>query len=776
MLAGAELRRSWRTMVALGVVAALGLGCALGAAQLARRTSTAYERLERASGAPDAIVLATASDTSPTRITRLPGVARSWAAVNAIARVRTGAVTYVGVSAGVEPPPPGLFTPVIVAGRAPRATADDELLVSEHFATAADIHVGDVVPLHFLTRDEVAQFDTGFGEPDGPRIRMRVVGIARGAFGSRANGPAVFSTPAFARRAEQAESSFATVFVQLRDRRDLPAFRRAVDRAGDELRSSSGSEEFASFQLLEPGREGPVVAVTARVLVTGLMVFALLAAASALLAVGLALRRSRWLRASTQDDVLRALGVTRPQRLLAFVLAATPFVAVTSLGALALGVVAGRLGPLGSLGAQEPHPGWHVNVAGLAAGTIVVTVLATALVVFTSRRPHGRRPRRAGAVDRGLETLVAAGVPVSVAIGAGYAVAPGSGRAGPPVRGILLATALTIGGCVGVATFSWSLDRMVSDPSRWGWVADASVLDVNDEMVHALRADPRVAAITLTREFQVQIEDRRTTGYVHRGPSTLGWTVLEGRTPRGGGEVLLGARLARSLDVDVGDRVRFRSADGTPVTLAVVGLGTGPDLTDGQFAGGLLLDTADVARLASTQPYRGALLRIAANANADATRRSLGRDMELVAPERPPDVDNLAQLGRLPELLLAFLVVLGLTVLTNSLIVTARRRRHELDTLRAMGFVRQQVRAVLITASSTAVAIGLVVGTALGLFVGASAWRFTAQSAYVAGDAVVAVVRLSLFGVAALGVGGIVALAAAHAIIRRSPAEGLRAE
>lgn len=106
----------------------------------------------------------------------------------------------------------------------------------------------------------------------------------------------------------------------------------------------------------------------------------------------------------------------------------------------------------------------------------------------------------------------------------------------------------------------------------------------------------------------------------------------------------------------------------------------------------------------------------------------------------------------------------------------ARRRRHELDTLRAVGFVRRQVRGVLVTTSTTTMVIGVVVGTGLGFLVGAAGWRFTAHSAYVAGDAVFAVGRLTVLSIVGLVVATIVAVAAARSVIRRSPAAGLRTE
>ena len=45
----------------------------------------------------------------------------------------------------------------------------------------------------------------------------------------------------------------------------------------------------------------------------------------------------------------------------------------------------------------------------------------------------------------------------------------------------------------------------------------------------------------------------------------------------------------------------FRDEAGEPVTLAVVGVGTGPDLSDGQFGGGVVVSPGDVDRIKLTR-------------------------------------------------------------------------------------------------------------------------------------------------------------------------------
>lgn len=776
MLARVELRRGWRTLVVLGLLAGLGLGGALAAGQLARRTSTAYERLEATSGTPDAVVLSTDRSGAARPIAGFREVARVWDGVTAIGLVEGDAVRYAGVFAGLAPPPPGLFTPLVVEGRALRPGADDELLVTERLAGLAGLQVGDELPVRFLTADEVAQFDTGFGTPDGPRIRMRIVGVIRAALGEGDAGPETFSTPAFARRLTAASSTFPTVLVRLREGEAITTFRRSIERLEARTATLTGAEEFARFEVQEPGRQRPVVAVTARVVVAGLTVFAVIAAAAALLGVGLVLRRHVVARAARDDRTLGALGVSRRQRLWVQVVAGWPFVATATAGALVVALAAAGIDPIGSMGDREPNPGWHANVALLAVGALLVALVAFALLVVTAVRPRRRGGRTGSATDRRMEWLATVGVPTPAVIGYGFAVNPGRGRAALPVRGALVAMTVVVAGIVGVATFGASLDDVVGDPTRWGWRADAQIADVDDALVAALRADPRVATVAVAEEFQVRIGGLRASAQAVAGRPGIGWTVLDGRRPRGSGEVLLGERLARRLGVAVGDRVTLRAPGGEAVTLAVTGTGSGPDLTDGQFAGGLLVSRADVERVALTQPFRDALVRFRPGADADATRRALGREVELIEPARPPDVDNLAQLGRLPEVLVGFLALLGAALLANALLVAARRRRHELDTLRAVGFVRRQVVTVFVTAATVSVGVALLVGTGFGILVGRWAWRFTAHSAYVAAQLVVPVGPLLGFAGGTLAGAVGLALLTGRRATGRPAAEGLRTE
>jgi putative ABC transport system permease protein len=434
------------------------------------------------------------------------------------------------------------------------------------------------------------------------------------------------------------------------------------------------------------------------------------------------------------------------------------------------------IGPIGSLGRREPHPGWHPNIALVVIGVAFVAIAFAVIAALAAARLSTRRGQWSPSATRVVNRIAAAGAPPPVVIGAGLAVEPGRGRGALPVRSALIATAVGIAGIVAVLVFASSLQRLIHTPARWGWTADAEVVDVNDEIEAELRADARVDGYLDAQDFQVRVDDHAATGRVYVGRQELGWTVLDGRRPRGSGEVLLGARLARSLGKGVGDRVVFRSPAGDPVTLAVVGVGTGPDLSDGQFGGGLVVSPGDVDRIRLTQTERNAQIGFASSVDDATALEALGRDLEVFGPERAPDVDNLAQLGRLPELLMAFLAVLSVAVLAHSIVVTARRRRRELDTLRALGFMRRQAHAVIVIAAAVSVGLGLVVGVVLGLVLGRVSWSFTAHAAYAAGDIRVPVLGLVALVAGSLLVAFLVAVGPAWRLTRVPIAVGLREE
>jgi hypothetical protein len=286
----------------------------------------------------------------------------------------------------------------------------------------------------------------------------------------------------------------------------------------------------------------------------------------------------------------------------------------------------------------------------------------------------------------------------------------------------------------GVAILVWAtcVVALAARPGRWGWVADAFVDDVRPATVRSLVDDPRTAAVAVVHEADLDVAGHTTSASAFTDrKGSVGWTVTEGHMPERDGEIVLGARLARTLDKAVGSRVTIFTRAGRRVPLDVVGIGSGPDRSNDQFANGVVVSADELPRIALTEPFTGAAVRYRAGVDAERASTVLARDVELTRPTRPADVENLAQLGRLPELLVAVLAALVLAVLFHALLVLTRRRRNEFDTLRAVGFRPRQAQRTVFVTALICTAVGVAIGAPFGFVLGRFGWRITGDALYV---------------------------------------------
>lgn len=216
-VAASRLRRRWRAIVLVGVVAALAGGVTTASFAGARRTATAYDRLVVASDFPDAFVqLIEPRPGFAEDISRLPAVERSVRAVYLVGRHREQRNQLL---VPIQAAPEAVADPVVVRGRAADPTKVDEATLSEDFAEILGLDVGDVFPYQALTDAEFADLlrDRWAGTASGPQADLRIVGISRTPTDAVLDTfPTLTGTPAFYDAIARDARGAAGVWVHLR--------------------------------------------------------------------------------------------------------------------------------------------------------------------------------------------------------------------------------------------------------------------------------------------------------------------------------------------------------------------------------------------------------------------------------------------------------------------------------------------------------------------------------------------------------------------------------
>lgn len=767
-VAAQELRRRWRQLVALGLLAGLTGAVLLAVAQLERRTSTVYQRLQETTGLDDARIPIPAGPAGAA-LAQLPEVRSSWPGSVTVSQLEGPGVVYVSIVSG-PPRPPDLLAPLLVEGRLPADDRADEVLIGEPLARETGLRPGSELRLAMLTPEEIDAFDTGFGTPDGPRLSVRVAGIGR--FPGWGTGLGfVVGTPAFAERYARF-SPGGLLLVRLADE---PGVQQRLDRGVADLVAARGITTSEAVGPVRPvySRPGdPAVLATQRLLSTSLLVFLAVAGAGSLLTVVQAASRHA---STTLDDqqVEAALGLTRGERRLARVLPAMPVALLAGTVAVAGGLASAGWTPLASLGPLEPRPGWTPNVAVLVGGGLAVAGALLLAVTLTAAPALHRAGTPVTTVARRLPLLWSR--PAGVA-GGTFALAGRTGRGGVPLRSAVIGVAVGIAGLISSLVFAAGAARLESSPATYGWSADVELVDAKEPDVARLVADPRVRDLDLVEQSSVRVGARdvpllgRT---VRKGD--LPWSVVRGRLPTAPDEVAVGPHLARELDVTVGDVVRATDPSGRERALDVVGIAfTAPQGTD-SLGTAMVATAATVTTLRGEPGYVSALVRAVPGA-APAVVDELGAAAEIALPSLPPELADLRDLGGLPVLLGLFYATVGAAALVHALAVGARRRRRDLAVLRAIGFTSTQVTRALVVAALTTVGLGLAIGVPLGVGVGRVVWSDVLVQVGAAAPAVVPVGTLLIVVATALGVAIGAALVIGMRARRLGPAEVLRSE
>ena len=799
MITRAELRQRWASLLGVAVLVALVTAAVLTALVGAHRSTSAVERFRNATAAND---LEYQSD-GLTGATDMLAVARAQPATD-----QAGLRSLVNVwpadgsnDIAIMSDPEGVWAdeidrPLVLEGRMPASDAPDEVLLNELAAEVTGLGIGDHIEANTWSDDDLlALFETSnFPGFNGPTLDLEVVGIGRTADGlsgsRRRTAPYAVGSPAFLAAHPSIGVWPATVVIRLHD----GAASDSLDGAISDVQLSSTEDSAPGGFRSASTKAADVYLDTANTatasLVAGLLVFAVVAALAGGLAVGQAVQR-QLAGSVTPSATLSALGSTRGE-----IARARSW----PIGASALaGVVAGVAGavalspllPIGLVRRAEIDQGVWIDPVVLVLGAVAIVALVWGWALLLARRQVGAAtvarstgPRRAPFVAR---LAGRAGSSPALAIGLRMAGDRGRGAGAVPVRSAFVGVALAVTGLLATGVVAASYHELSAVPAHWGvpWQASPDYLgdESIDDVSAALAADDRVQDVALYLTGSLVLNGQASTGTALVPiDGSMALTRLEGRLPATPTEIALGTQTADRFGLSIGDNATAIPADGDdPVSLTVVGLAVLPATDDYAVNVGAVLTGEGMTRFGQGDVSPTLVLDFPPDVDVSAVEEGLandyGFDFNLFSqPQAQGAIANLAEPRDIAEAIAAFLVVLAVIGMAHVLLVSTRRRRHDLGVLRAMGLRgRQAERAVKVEALALTAA-GLVVGIPTGVIVGRAVWQaLTADLGAVADPQWPWLLLVVVVPVAAL-----LALALswwpALRVRRISPAESLRTE
>jgi ABC-type antimicrobial peptide transport system permease subunit len=784
----------------------------LAAAAGASRTDTAYPRFLAASRAPDALVSPANSDVAgyDAAVGALPGVAASAALVgisalpvNANGSFDGDAATFASLDGRYGRV---LGIPKMLAGRLPSQDAPREVAVSQIGAQQLNVHVGSVLTM---------AAESNSPHPRPRLLTTRVVGIFMTTSSVLPvtyldRDATVLASLALYRELGPDYAAFDGAYVTLKPGTSLGAFTTAAEKLARRY-PSTGGQVFVADETTQVATVERLIRPQA----VALALFALVLALTALLIVGQVAARTL-LAAAADNGTLAALGMTRRQ-LFAAGMAETTAAAVTgAIGAVAIAIAVSPLTPIGPARLAEPDPGVSVNAGVLAAGAAAIVALLAARVAVTAwRQAAARPPVDAAAETAGLssrrrprlaERLARAGAPLAAVTGVRFALDPGTGRgaggatASVPVRSAMLGLAVAVAAVAAAGTFGANLLHLVDTPSLYGQDWDVAFEGQFGAVTPTQFAQysghvPGITDVTFGVHGTVTIGTTVIPAIglaPGTGPMTSS-TVLAGRPPATGGEIALGTVVLRQLGLRIGQTVKVAAPSGTR-SMLITGSAVFPYFGQGSFtptdvgegAETTAAVLAPLANAANGPGYNFALVSFAPGparqADLAAFERnwqgfcaSVEQDTCLVTDQRPNTVTNYAAIDATPEILAGVLAVLGLAVLAQFILSSARRRRRDFAMLKVLGMARAQLSAVAFWQVATVTAVALAIGVPLGIAGGRWAWQLFANQAGLDPGAITPLSVLWMIPVT-FALAALVALPPARLVARVPAAATLRSE
>jgi hypothetical protein len=801
-----ELRHGgWRFVVVVTLVLAVGGGAALAALAGARRTASAFERLERATLAGNLLVNPDDPTTLvPERVQALPGVAASGAAYGLGATDADGKpleAAFLGLDRAIVRT---IERPRVLRGRLPDPDQAGELFANPEGGAALGVGVGDSVEMYVVPGDvdpamvqgpldEVQKLARSGAFGRRQRFTLVGIGVTTSDVVPGATLPTIYATPAFL-DAYHPLRVYEGVVVRLRDGE------HGIDAFSARVRDVATPGASIDFQTTRADRA--TVNRSVRPQVVALGVFGLVLGIGVLAAVGQALGRRTQL-GRRDDTALSALGMTRTERGLVDVVRAAAGAVAGGVGAVLVAVALSPLLPFGVARQVEPDPGVRVDTSVLVLGGVLLVVCTLGAGVLAAFRAHRKAEGRArpsvvvGALSRLQRSP-------TVETGIRFALDPGSSDNPIPTRSTLVGAAIGIAAIVASLTFAGSLDHFVTTPRSYGWDFDAHVRgsetsevsfdDVAPDLPTALdSADVRGWSVAYLDQTTVGGQIVPVLAVKAGGGEPVNPTIVKGRAPSAADEVALGAATMRASGVGIGDRV---IVGGGSTEFDVVGTVVLPGLhryqaSDQAALGSGALLTLDgfkrastVGRVEGTSSPSGLLVRVVPPAGERERARVQERLDEVIGkgnlvvdgPLRPSDVISYARVRGVPIVLAAVLAMLAAITVGHALVMAVRQRRIDLAVLHALGFTRRQIGRTVAWQASTVAILAAVIGIPLGLIVGRMAWSAVAHQLGIVDLLVVPVLGVALIVPVALLLANAMAAVPARRASALRMADALRAE
>jgi hypothetical protein len=777
----AELRRRWVQHLTVALLVGFVGAAVLTCVAAARRTDSVYERYVRTQAVPQ-LEFPLPEGASDAQIRT---IAEQIRAVDGVA----AAGSYDSLFAVPDVPDvlPGndfqIFTPlddqmtrtvdrpILVEGHMPAAV--DEVMVNERARERFGLRPGSTFTIRSIpVKDADAMRSGDFANVtfEGPQPTLRVTGVGRTRVdltGSTYVNQYALSTPAFAEKYRPQIYGYGGLTdITLEPEADRDAVTRALQSVTE-----------TSPNPLDEG--GSAFTDTARMQSIALALIGLTALIAGAFVISQAI--GRMIRNSRPDLLaLRELGLSRGISVVSVTAEYVP----AAIAGTVLALVGAALGsmwfPTGLVGRAEVTRGVQVDgvVFGVGALAIVLLVVARALVgaIRATAAPREIRATRTSWTDR-------VGNALSPASGTGVRWAVGRAEGTRPTTAIL-ATVIGIAGLLAVTTYTQQLDHVVATPATWGMPADAgsevgddpAVLAELRKGVEGLDAVDDISVYTLASRVDVDDVTMQVWAF-DKVRGNIEPTIVAGRAPTRDTEAMLGTKTVGELNVAVGDTVRVVGTNKDPYELTVVGTGLFPNSDTDEIATGIVTTRRVLAALAPEEPRSGVVWNWKDGGDIDGAIETLSeRGADVSPPTVPPDIANMRILRSYPWWLAAFLVILAILACSNALIVSSRRRRHEMAVLGALGFRRGQLRGALATQGVTVGVLASAIGIPLGLLVGKWVWTTHAERIGLGSTIALPLGYALAVAIVTLAITPLLAIACGRGALRGRLATALRSE